>query len=311
MIDLVLLQTFRVLNDQGTVTAAARALNLSPSAVSQQLRQLARQAGVDLLEPDGRRLRLTAAGRTLLTHADTLCAQWERARAELSRHGARAHRTLRLAGFATGVGPLLAPVARQLRAATPPLHVTVEEADTRDCYRKLLADRVDIALLTPLPGSPSSDDARFHQEPLLDDVLDLVVPAQHALAAHESVDLSAAAHEDWVAPHHDQSRLMRAACALAGFSPRIVHQADAWQAVLDLIGHGLGVCLVPRLVPVATVASVPSVAGRPRLVRIPVRGTPPPARRIHTCVRRGSAEQDVIAAGLAALRACAGRDVLE
>ncbi|MFE0103415.1 LysR family transcriptional regulator [Streptomyces sp. NPDC059009] len=308
MVDLVLLQTFRVLNDQGTVTAAARALNLSPSAVSQQLRQLARQTGVDLLEPDGRRLRLTTAGRTLLTHADRLCTQWEQARAELSRHGAQTHRTLRLAGFATSVGPLLAPVAAQLGAATPPLRVTVEEADTRSCYEKFLADRVDIALVTPLPGSPSSDDARYHLEPLLDDVLDLVVPAQHALAAEESVDLSAAAHEDWIAPHHDQSRLMRAACALAGFSPRIVHQADEWQAVLALIGHGLGVCLVPRLVPVAAAAPV---AGQPSLVRLPVRGTPPPARRIHTCVRRGSAEQDVIAAGLGALRACAGRDGVE
>ncbi len=298
MVDLGLLQTFRVLEEQGTVTAAAHALNLSPSAVSQQLRQLSRQAGAALLEPDGRRLRLTVAGRVLLGHADVLCAQWETARAELAQHGAPARRTLRLAGFATSIGPLLAPVAGTLARAGEPIQAIVTETDTRNSYQQLLAEGFDIAVLTPLSDSPPTDDARFHQEHLLDDVLDLVVPADHALAARGTVDLAATERATWISPHHDQGRLIHALCTAAGFAPHTVHHADDWQAVLALVRHGLGVCLVPRLV---------SLDAHPGLVRVPLAGSPPPSRRILTCVRRGSSGEPAIAAALTALRERAGQ----
>ena len=293
MVDLGLLRTFRVLEDQGTVTAAAQALNLSPSAVSQQLRQLSRQAGATLLEPDGRRLRLTPAGRVLLGHADVLCAQWEAARAELAQQGATSRRTLRIAGFATSIGPLLAPVAENLQRADRPTRTTVTETDTRGSYQQLLADGFDIAVVTPLSDSPPTGDVRFDQAHLLDDVLDLVVPANHPLAARETIDLSAAERETWISPHHDQGRLIHALCIAAGFAPHTVHHADDWQAVLALVRHGLGVCLVPRLV---------SLDAYPGLVRLPLNGAPPPSRRILTCVRRGSSGQTAIADGLTALR---------
>lgn len=292
MIDLRLLQTLRVLNELGTVTATAQALHLSPSAVSAQLRQLAQQAGVEPLRQDGRRLRLTPAGLVLLHHADVLCNQWERARAELSEHSGEEHRTLRVIGFATAIGSLLAPVAADLRRRTPPVRAYLTDADTRDGYRLLLTGDADIAVITPLPDSPPVDDPRFDQQPLLDDYLDLVVPEGHALAGSGGpVDLGAAATEPWIAPHHDQARLIEVLCGAAGFAPHTEHHADDWSGVLVMIGHGLGVCLVPRLVPLA--------AG---LVRVPVRGTPPPYRRVLTCVRRDSDAQPAIAAGLAALR---------
>ncbi|WP_129788168.1 LysR family transcriptional regulator [Promicromonospora panici] len=294
MVDLGLLQTFRVLAEQGTVTAAAQALNLSPSAVSQQLRQLSRQAGAELLEPDGRRLRLTAAGRVLLGHADVMCAQWEQARADLAQHGASSRRMLRVAGFATSIAPLVAPAAEDLLRADPPTRATVTETDTRGSYQQLLAGRIDIAVLTPLSDSPPIDDTRFDQEHLLDDVLDLVVPEHHRLATHDAVDLQAAERETWILPHHDQGRLINAMCLAAGFSPRTEHHADDWQAVLALVRHGLGVCLVPRLVP---------LDAHPGLVRLPLTGSPSPSRRILTCVRRGSSGQSAIAEGLRALRA--------
>lgn len=296
MVDLRLLQTLRVLNELGTVTATAHALHLSPSAVSAQLRQLAQQVGTELLRQDGRRLRLTPAGLVLLHHADALWNQWERARAELSEHTGEEHRTLQVAGFATSIGSLLAPVAAELRRRTPPVRAYLTDADTRETYQRLLTGDTDIAVLTPLPDSPPVDDPRFDQQPLLDDYLDLVVPAGHALAGPGAapVDLGAAATEPWIAPHHDQERLIQVLCGAAGFAPRTEHHADDWSGVLAMIGHGLGVCLVPRLV---------ATAHRSDLVRVPVRGTPPPYRRVLTCVRRSSAAQPAIADGLTALRA--------
>lgn len=294
MIDLRLLQTLRVLNELGTVTATAHALHLSPSAVSAQLRQLAQQVGAELLRQDGRRLRLTPAGLVLLHHADVLCGQWEQARAELGAHAGDEHRSLHVIGFATSIGSLLAPVAADLARRTPPVRAYLGDVDTADSYQRVLTGDADIAVLTPLPDSPPVDDPRFDQQPLLDDYLDLVVPAEHALAREDDVDLGAAATEPWIAPHHDQERLIQVLCGAAGFAPRTEHHADDWSGVLALIGYGLGVCLVPRLV---------ATAGRTDLARVPVRGTPPPYRRVLTCVRRSSDAQPAIATGLAALRA--------
>lgn len=291
MIDLRLLQTLRVLREQGTVTATARALHLSPSAVSAQLRQLAQQTGVEPLRPDGRRVRLTPAGEVLLHHADILCGQWEQARAELSNHDAEPQRTLHISGFATSIGPLLAPSAANLRRTQPPTIAHITERDTRDSYQYLLTGDIDIAVITPLPDSPAADDPRFDQRPLLDDYLDLVVPADHPLAGRRDADLADAATEAWISPHHDQDRLIQVLCAAAGFAPRLHHHADEWPAVLSLIGHGLGICLVPRLIP---------TTGHPDLVRVPIRGTPP-YRRVLTCIRHGSHNQPPIATGLTAL----------
>lgn len=181
-----------------------------------------------------------------------------------------------------------------MREDPSPTRTTVADIDTRHCYEHLLAGKLDIAVLTPLPGSPTMDDPRFDQQPLMDDYIDLVVPAKHPLAGRERVELAEAADEDWIAPHHDQSRLIEAFCSAAGFAPRMVHHADEWAAVLSVISHRLGVCLVPRLVP---------LTARPELVRLCVGGDPPPFRRVLTCVRRGSETQPTISDGLAALRA--------
>ncbi|WP_052864193.1 LysR family transcriptional regulator [Streptomyces niger] len=300
MMDLRLLQTLRVLHAQGTVTATAEALHLSPSAVSQQLRQLAGEVGVEILRREGRQVRITDAGHVLLGHADELYAQWERVRADLGRHARSPYRTLRIGGFASSVGALLAPVAAELRTADETVETHIGETDTAESFRQLLSGQLDIAVLIPLADSPALDDPRFVQRPLLDELQDLVVPAGHRLAGRTGVTLLDAATEEWISAHHDQERLTRALCTAAGFAPRMTHHADEWQAVLSLVTHGLGVCLVPRLV---------STSGHPGVVRVPVHGDPRPSRRVLTCVRRGSEEQESIARGLAALRAAADRAV--
>ncbi|MGP3988567.1 LysR substrate-binding domain-containing protein [Streptomyces sp. 3N207] len=196
-------------------------------------------------------------------------------------------------GFTTTIASLLAPTACELLRARPPLRVHIHESDTQRSYQRLLADQADIAVLTPHPDSPTVDDPRFAQRPLMDDFLDLVVPLGHPLAGRGPVDLAAAAGEDWITPHHYQDRLIQALCAASGFAPRRVHHSDEWPAVLAMIGYGLGVCLVPRLM---------STAGYPQVVRVPVQGSPPPFRRVLTVVRRGGERRAAVAAGPAALR---------
>ncbi|PRX99073.1 LysR family transcriptional regulator [Allonocardiopsis opalescens] len=298
MIDLRRLQALRVLHQHGTVTAAAQALHLTPSAVSQQIRLLSQELGVELLRREGRRVHLTPAARTLLDHADLLQAQWELARADLDAHTEGGLGELRIASFPTGLASFVAPAALRLRAEHPRLAVRMSEVEIRGCFDRLLSGDVDIAVLVPLPGTPPPDDPRFRQFPLWADPQDLIVPAGHPLAARPSVALAEAAYEPWIAAPDtvDCHQEIMVACATAGFTPRIVHEVQEWNAIASLVAHGFGVCLMPRLAPI-----LPSLD----VVRVPLHGVPTPSRHFLACVRRGSERRPAIAHGLAALHAVA------
>ncbi|MDA0566394.1 LysR family transcriptional regulator [Streptomonospora sp. S1-112] len=302
MFDLRRLRVLRAVHHHGTVTGAAEALHLSPSAVSQQIRQLAKELGVALLEPEGRRVRLTSAAVVLLEHADALSTRWEQALADLAVHADGDTGPLRMSGFATGITVLLAPAAARLRRAHPQLSVSVTQAETGACFDQLLAGSADLAVFVPDPTVVAAEDSRFDQRVLIEEPHDLLVPAGHPLAARRSVALAEAAREDWVIPdgtcgHH---RLIQVACASAGFTARIAHEATEWSAATALVAHGLGVTLVPRMLPVATARPV---------VRVPLHGASTPSRSILTCVRAGSAGHPAIARGIAALREVAAEAV--
>lgn len=295
MIDLHRLQVLRAVHHHGTVGAAAESLHLTPSAVSQQIRRLSRELGTDLLRPEGRRVRLTSAAHLLLDHADTLNAQWERARADLAAHGGHETGPLRMYGYPTAIAGFLAPAAAGLRDTRPGLRVRITEAEAAACFSLLLADTADLAVVVAGAACPPLDDPRFDQYPLLDEPLDLLVPPGHPLAGRADTELADAAHEPWILPEPgtcDHYHHALAACSAAGFSPRITQHATEWLAVNALVANGLGVALVPRRLPLHAEHSV---------TRIRLQGEVRPTRRILACVRGGSADHPAIAAGLKAL----------
>ena len=294
------LHVLRVFAAHGTVHGAAAALNYTPSAVSHQIRGLAQELGVTLLVKEGRGVRLTPAARLLLARADELYARWEEIRAELAETGDRSIGTLRLCGFSTAAATLLPYVATHLRSIDPSCTVRIVEADPLECFDLLLADDADIAVVVATPSLPPTVDPRFDQQPLLDDPLDLLVPASHPLANRRSVLLRQAADEPWILdrPGRAYHQLVLTACAAAGFTPAIAHEASEWETGAALVGEGLGVALVPRL------ARLPP--GYP-VARVPLRGNPTPARHILTGVRRGSRNQHAIAVALDALAEIANR----
>ena len=294
------LHVLRVLAARGTVNGAAATLNYTPSAVSHQLRALSQELGVTLLTKEGRGVRLTPAARLLLARADELFARWEEIRAELAETADRSIGTLRLCGFSTAAATLLPYVVSPLRAVDPHCTVRIVEAVPLVCFDLLLTDDADIAVVVATPSLPPTGDPRFDQEPLLDDPLELLVPAGHPLANRRSVLLREAADEPWILdrPGRSYRQLVQTACAAAGFTPAIAHEASEWETGAALVGEGLAVALVPRL------ARLPP--GYP-VVRVPLRGEPTPARRILTSVRRGSRNQYAIAAALTALEEIASR----
>ncbi|MFF4028847.1 LysR family transcriptional regulator [Streptomyces sviceus] len=293
MIDLRRLHVLRAVAHYGTVTAAARALHFTPSAASQQIRQLARDLDVDLLEPQGRGVRLTPAAESLLAHADAIQARWEQAEVELrAGHGEPAG-PLRAGGLSVAVSALLAPMAARLRERHPRLTVSVQEAGVPESFDLLFEGEIDLAVVEATPHNPPLSDTRYDQQPLLDDPFDLVVPADHPLADRDLVDLADAAHEDWIAPFADspcRTHVM-SACGAAGFTPGVVHHARDWNVTAHLVAHRLGVALIPRLAHLT-----------PNLPITRVRCAGDPHRRLLTCTRTGAHERPAIAAALTALR---------
>ncbi|NUP14800.1 MAG: LysR family transcriptional regulator [Streptomyces sp.] len=293
MIDLRRLHVLRAVAHYGTVTAAAHALHFTPSAASQQIRQLARDLDVDLLEPQGRGVRLTAAAESLLAHADAIAARWEEAELDLRAEYSAPTGPLRVTGFPTAVSVLLAPMVVGLRERHPQLTVRIREAEVRESFDLLFEGESDLAVVDVTPQSPTLGDARFDQQPLLDDPYDLVVPEDHPLAGRGRVDLAETAREDWIAPVPDnpcRTHVM-SACAAAGFTPDVIHHAVDWNVTAHLVAHRLGVAMVPRL------ALLP-----PHLPITRVRCTGDPHRKLLTCTRRGCRERPAVAAALRELR---------
>ncbi|WP_128374491.1 LysR family transcriptional regulator [Streptomyces cavernae] len=300
MIDLRRLHVLRAVDHYGTVTAAARALHFTPSAASQQIRQLARDLGVDLLEPQGRGIRLTPAARSLLAHADAIQARWEQAELDLrADHGDPAG-LLRVSGFPVAVSVLLAPAAVRLRTRHPRLSVRIQEAVVPESFDLLFEGESDLAVVEATPHNPPRSDARFDQQPLLDDPFDLVVPEGHRLAGRERVDLEDAALEEWIAPVPESPCRphVLAACGEAGFTPDVVHHALDWNVTAHLVAHGLGVALIPRLAQLT-----------PHLPITRVRCAGNPHRKLLTCTRTGGHERPAVAVALAELRALAATAV--
>ncbi|MEU8978623.1 LysR substrate-binding domain-containing protein [Streptomyces sp. NPDC048309] len=295
--DIRKLEILRTLRERGTVTATAQALLMTPSAVSQQLTNLAKQLGVTLLEAQGRRVRLTDAAELVLRHAEAVFEQLERADAELAAYAHGEVGEVRVGAFSTAVPALVVPAVRALRATRPGISVQVREAEAAEAYELLGAGVVDLAL-SLAAQAPSAADPRFTRVPLLADPLDLALPRGHPLADAPVVRLADFAAESWIfGGSGPWSDITRGACEAAGFSPHQGHSAAGWTAILAMVEAGMGVALVPRM---AAVRREVSVTGEGVVMR-ELAGERP-HRHVVAAVRRGAEEGAAVGFVLGALR---------
>lgn len=283
------LHVLRMVEQHGTVTAAAAALHLTPSAVSQQVRSLSRDLDVVLFQPAGRGIRLTPAARILLGHADRLAADREAALADLAAHRSGDLGPVRLCGFPSALAALLPATAAALADRDPPVDLVVAQADPGESLDRLLDGDADLAILEAGPAVPDTVDHRFEAEQLFVEPLQVVVPVSHRLAAAGTVALHDLVDEAWVAGPDggDYHAIEVAACQRAGFTPHVVHRALDWSAYLAVVEAGLGIALLPRL-------AVPPTAQSIRTLDLT--NQPQPSRRVLTCIRRGSTDHPLIRA---------------
>ncbi|MFF3649711.1 LysR family transcriptional regulator [Streptomyces sp. NPDC002181] len=292
--DIKKLRILRTLADRGTVTATAEALHMTPSAVSQQLTNLARQVGVPLLEAQGRRVRLTDAAHLVLRHAEAVFAQLERADAELAGYLAGEAGEVRIGAFSTAVPALVVPAVAALRRSHPGVEVRVRETEAAQSYELLAAGAVDLAL-SLAAHAPTARDPRFTRITLLEDPLDVALPPDHPLAAAPALRLADLSRDAWIyGGSGPWQEIARNACEAAGFVPEQAHSASGWTAILAMVEAGMGVALVPRM-----------VSSRASGVAVRVLVHDRPTRHVLAATRRGGESAPAVSRVLTALRTVA------
>jgi DNA-binding transcriptional LysR family regulator len=232
----------------GSMRAVADTLHTTTSTVSQQIATLARETGAPLIEPHGRLVRLTPAGRRLVEHATVILAAVEAAQRDLSPD-AEPSGTLRVAGFATALRAHVLPIVATLADEHPGLHVLVREHEPAEALALLAEDEVDLALTYDYNLAPATADPAVARVPLWTAAWGLGVPASEPRAERATaVEVFARFRDaDWIGNSRNTAdeTVIRTLSSMAGFSARITHRSDSLELVEDMITTGLGVGLLP------------------------------------------------------------------
>jgi DNA-binding transcriptional LysR family regulator len=289
MIDVRRLRLLLELTRRGTITSVAEALAYTPSAVSQQLAALEREAGVPLLERTGRKVTLTAAGTVLARYAESVFAVLEEASAALAATRDSLTGPLRIGAFPTAARIILPPALVTLGREHPALELMVTELDPVDVPDALRTGALDVALTFVDDYVPAQPDPAVDSEPLLEETIYLASadPARTSIGDWRDAP--------WIAgsPGTLCHTMVVRACQACGFTPRIRHHADDFATVLALVAAGQGVSLIPQF----GVISAPSeVTLAPLTSR----------RRTSIAYRKGTRHHPAIAAFAEAIRQPAG-----
>ena len=229
----------------GSMREVADTHGLTTSTVSQRLAALAKEAGTALLEPEGRRVRLTPAGRRLADHAVRILADVDAARRDLDP-GAEPSGSVRVTGFATAIRRSLLPAVDALATSHPQVRVGIHEHEPIEAFALLADDDMDLALTYDYNLAPASLSPLLEAVPLWTMPWGLGVPTGLAGDA-TTADLTRFRNHPWIVNSRNTADddAVRTLASLAGFTPRITHESDSLDLVEDLITAGRGVGLLP------------------------------------------------------------------
>jgi DNA-binding transcriptional LysR family regulator len=294
-LDVHRLRLLRELAARGTIAATADALSYTPSAVSQQLATLEREAGAALLEREARSVRLTDAGHALVARAEEVLAALERAEADLEAGRREVRGTLRVASFSTAARAVVPGAAAAIRLRHPQLELHVADAEPHEALPQLRLGEVDLVVAQQFPYVPPRDLTGFHRVDLFDDPLDLAVGPGFADCPADFAKLEGV---PFIGGHHGTSchTVLIHACRAHGYEPRIVGASNEYAVILALVAEGLAVSLAPGIAQDMAPEGVVFRRFRPRL-----------HRRVYAAVRAGTEGRPAIAAMLDELQAVIGR----
>jgi DNA-binding transcriptional LysR family regulator len=234
---------------RGSFSAAAEALDYTQSAVSQAISRLEAETGATLVVRDRRRVHPTAAGATLVDHAEVILGQIETAEADLAAVlGVRAGR-LRVASFPSAGATLIPLAVATFCQGHPAVSLTLSEGEPEEIAPRLRGGEFDLALLFAFPGAREHGSAGLHAVKLLDDPMHVALPQDHSLAHKSTLQLPDLRNEHWVQTSAASpcARHVVRLCLAAGFEPQVTFESDDYEAVQGLVAAGVGVALIPGL----------------------------------------------------------------
>jgi len=229
------------------VTHVAQTLGVPQPTVSRWLAELAALLDVPLLVRDGRRVRLTRAGRELAEASGAALAALETGvRSAVEEHDPRSGRVV-FAFLHTMGGVQVPELLRAFRRDHPRVRFALQQAGHAEMVRRVLAGAVDLALTGPLP----TDDDRLATALLQRQRLVVAVPAGHRLADRRRVRLPELSGEEFVGlkPGYGLRQITDDLCAAAGFTPRLSCVGEEVDTIRGLVAAGLGVAVLPPSVP--------------------------------------------------------------
>jgi DNA-binding transcriptional LysR family regulator len=297
--DLRQLRYFLAVAREGSLTAAAATIPIAQQSLSAQIRSLEGQVGAPLFERGPGGVQLTEVGSALLKEARPLVTEADRA-FDRVRRAALGERQALSVGFLPSVGNyVVPPVVRAFSSTHPEIALHTEDLPIAALVQGLRDGRLDAGLTRP----PLVDD--IATDVMLSEPVAAVLPAAHALAGAESLDLSDLSGESWVLtprsswePWH---RKYDRDFAAAGYSPRVVQRGSSVQSLLALVAAGVGVTRLPlsaRTLRDTGVAFVPLRGESADVVVAWIDDRPRPGvDALRDLARRLASETDLLAAG--------------
>ncbi len=249
MLSLARLKVLVEVVNRGSFSEAADALSYTQSAVSQAIARLEAETGAPLVIRDRRGVRATAAGATLVEHADAILAHVQAAEDELAALLGLRRGRLRVASFPSAGASLMPQAVATFRRRHPHIELSLAEGEPEEIAPRLRAGEFDLALLFVFPEATEVTEGPLAVTHLLDDPLQVALPAGHRLVNKEPLTLADLSDEDWVQTSAASpcARHVVRSCLAAGFEPRVSFESDDYATVQGLVAAGVGVALIPRL----------------------------------------------------------------
>ncbi|WP_176921359.1 LysR family transcriptional regulator [Pseudonocardia oroxyli] len=285
------LATFVEVARRGSISAAARAMLLTPSAVSQQVSALEDECGVPLVERQHRGVALTGAGLELLKRAEEVVRLLEQTATAMSQLNGETAGRVQVGSIASGAAALLLPAITVLARSAPRVTMGVSTLEPSESLEALVAGSLDLAVIDVYDHVPVPMPTHLVAQEVLTESLVLVSSAEDDLPERPSL---AAMHDrEWVLPPANAAcgLATRYACRSVGFEPMVRWETDDLLLLAAVVARGEGVALLPRRAAIDTVAAV-------KLRRL---SDPDLRRRILTVVRADTAQRPILRACLAAI----------
>ena len=281
--DLRQLKYFVTVAEELSFVRAAQRLHMSQPPLSQQVKALEEELGVELLSRTRREVKLTEAGRVFLNESRELLEKAQ-AVAHRTRQAAGGEQaTLRVGMATSALFHVLPQLLARVKARLPGVAMTITDMNSDEQVRSLTVDRIDLGFI-----HARSDIRGLARCNVVVDSFAVALPAAHALAARADLALRDLQGEAIVAFSRDHAPALFdaliASCQQEGFSPRIAHVARHPASVLQMVQLGLGVSIVPRAYathapPAVVFRQLPSMAARLKIDALWREGNPAPGLR--------------------------------